>query len=91
MLRAARHVGLERLSFLLRQLQWYQRLLLEATQFMMALDDFSDVVEDAGFANQQLHIQLSVVRIQVCQLENTCRIAMTATEQRIGRLCFRHP
>lgn len=91
MLRAARQVSLERLSFLLRQLQWYQHLLYEANQFIMALDDFTDVLEDAGQGNQQLHAQLVGLRIQLVQYQNTCRMALVTTEQRIGRLCLRHP
>ena len=91
MLRAARQVSLERLSFLLRQLQWFQHLLYEANQFIMALDDFTDILEDAGLGNQQLHAQLVGLRIQLVQYQNTCRMALVTTEQRIGRLCLRHP
>ena len=57
----------------------------------MALDDFTDVLEDAGQGNQQLHAQLVGLRIQLVQYQNTCRMALVTTEQRTGRLCLRHP
>lgn len=57
----------------------------------MALDDFTDILEDAGQGNQQLHAQLVGLRIQLVQYQNTCRMALVTTEQRIGRLCLRHP
>ena len=86
MLLAARNVARQRLSFLLRQLHWFQHLLHETNQFMMALDDFSDTAEDAAPRNQRLHDQLAVLRMEVDHQLLACRMAIAMTEQRIQLL-----
>eukprot|EP00435_Cladocopium_sp_Y103_P055294 s1864_g18.t1 len=67
MLRAARRHSREQFHILLRQLQWFLRVLFEVQEFSDNLEEMTDILEDEGCGHNPFYRDLNRTRARVTQ------------------------
>eukprot|EP00435_Cladocopium_sp_Y103_P027691 s3665_g6.t2 len=86
MLQAARRHSRDQVVILLRQLQWFLRILFEIQQFSDSLEQLTDILEDAGCAHLPVYRHLNVTRASLLQFLRMTQCAIACTERRLEDL-----
>eukprot|EP00435_Cladocopium_sp_Y103_P065264 s836_g27.t1 len=88
MLRAARRHSREQFHILLRQLQWFLRVLFEVQEFSDNLEEMTDILEDAGCGHNPFYRDLNRTRESLRAFQRMVQCAIQCTQRRLEDLAL---